>query len=72
MNRINKYGTRYDVSIQRRPNENPMEGAIHEIKKIWYRIMLNNKVLNRLWNYGLIWIIETGNILVSTLRICVR
>ena len=27
----------------RRQNENPTEGAIREIKKRWYRIMLKNK-----------------------------
>ena len=62
MKTINKYGTRYHVSSPRRPNENPTEGAIREIKNRWYRIMLNNKVPNRLWDYGLIWIIETGNL----------
>ena len=45
MKTINKYGTRYNVSIPRRPNENPTEGAICKIKNRWYRIMLKNKVL---------------------------
>ena len=33
MKTINKYGTRYHVSSPRRPNENPTENAIREIKK---------------------------------------
>ena len=62
MKTIKTYGMRDHVSIPIRPNENPTEGVIHEIKNRWYRIMLNKKVLNRLWDYGLIWIFETGNL----------
>ena len=62
MKTINKYGTRYHVSIKIRPNDNPTEGAIHEIKKRWYRILPNNKIPDRLWDYGLIWIFETVNL----------
>ena len=72
MKTINKYGTRYQVSSPIRPNKNPTEEAIREIKKIWYRIMLKKKVPEILWGYGLIWIFETGNLSVSILRICVR
>ena len=65
---ISKYGTRYHVSSPRRPNDNPTESAICEIKKKWYRIMLKNKVPKRLWDYGLIWLSEVGNISVSSSR----
>ena len=65
---INKYGTRYHVSSPRRQNDNPPEGAIREIKKIWYRIMLKNKVPKILWGCGLIWICETGNLSVLSSR----
>ena len=51
---INKYRTRYHFSIPRRPNQNPKEGAIREIKKRCYRIMLKNKVPKILCSYGLI------------------
>ena len=44
MKTINKYFTRYHVSSPIIPNENPVEGAICEIKKKWYRVMLKNKV----------------------------
>ena len=68
MKTINKYGTRYHVSSPIIPNENPTEGAISEIKKRWYKIMLKNKVPNIVWDYGLIWICETGNLSVSSSR----
>ena len=62
MKKINKYGTRYNVSSSRRQNENPTEKAIRGIKNRCYRIMLKNKVPKRLWDYGLIWISETGHL----------
>ena len=68
MKTINKYGTGYHDSSPRIPNENLLEGAISEIKKRWYRIMLKNKVTKILWDYGLIWIRETGNLSVSSSR----
>ena len=66
MKTINKYGTKYNVSSPRRPNENPTEGAIREINNRWYRIMLKNKVPNRLWDCGLVMICETGVLSVSS------
>ena len=54
MKTVRKYETQYHISIPRRPNENPAEGSIIELKKRWYRIMLKNKVPERLWDYGLV------------------
>jgi hypothetical protein len=45
---IRRYEIKYHVSGPRRPNENPAEQSIHEIKKRWYRIMLKKKVPPRL------------------------
>ena len=53
-NPIKKYETRYHVSIPRILNEKPTEGAICEIKKRWYNIILNNMVPNIIWDYGLV------------------
>jgi hypothetical protein len=54
MEAIRKYEIKYHVSGPRRPNENPAEQAIHEVKKRWYRIMLNKKVPTRLWDYSFV------------------
>ena len=62
MKTINKYDMRYHISIPIIPNDKPTEGAIREIKKKWYRIIIKNKVPKRLQDYGLIWICETGNL----------
>ena len=56
------------VSEPYRPNQNPAESTIRELKKRWYRIMLKKKVPKRLWDYGLVWICETGNLTVSSSR----
>ena len=66
MKTVSKYDMQYHVSIPRRSNKNPVEGSIRELKKNWYPIMHNNRVPKRLWDYGLVWIIETGNRFVSS------
>ncbi|KAI2505807.1 Reverse transcriptase (RNA-dependent DNA polymerase) [Fragilaria crotonensis] len=62
MDAIRRYEIKYHVSGPRRPNENPAEQSIHEIKKRWYRIMLKKKVPPRLWDYGFVWVCETENL----------
>lgn len=37
-------------------------------KKMWYRIMLKKNVHPRLWDFGLVWVCETGNLTVSSSR----
>ena len=59
---IRKYEIKYHVSGPRRPNENPAEQSIHEVKKRWYRVMLKKKAPARLWDYGFTWVCETENI----------
>jgi hypothetical protein len=58
----------YHVSAPRRPNKNPAEQGIHELKKHWYRIMLKGKVPLRLWNYGFAWVCETENVCANLSR----
>lgn len=63
---IREYEIKYHVSQPRRPNENPAEGCIRELKKRWYRIMMKRKVPRRLWDFIFVWISETGNLSVSS------
>ena len=63
-----KYDQQYHISIPRRLNENPDEGSISELKKRWYRIMIKKKFPERLWDYGKVWISQTGNLSVSSSR----
>ena len=54
------------ISGPRRPNENPVESAIREIKRRWYRMMDKKCIPMRLWDNVLVWICETGNLTVSS------
>ena len=56
----------YHVTSPRRPNENPAESAIREVKKRWYRIQHKKNIPSRLWDYGITWVCETGNVTVSS------
>ena len=68
MKTIRRYEIKYHVSSPRRPNKNPAESSIREIKKQWCRIMRKKGVPPRIWDFGLVWICETGNITVSSSR----
>ena len=63
---IRKYDIRSHTSALRRPNENPAEGAIREIKRRWYRIQARRNVPDRLWDFGVRYVCETGNITVNS------
>ena len=65
---LRKYEIKHHVSSPRRPNENPAESAIRETKKRWYRIMNKRKVPERLWDYGIQWVVETANITANCSR----
>ena len=43
MKTVRKYDTLYHISSPCRPNENPSEGSIRELRERWYRIMLKKK-----------------------------
>ena len=62
---IRQYNIDYHISEPYRHNENPVEGNIRELKKRWYRIMVKRGVPKRFWDYGLIWVAETGNFTVN-------
>ena len=46
-NTIRKNDIKSHVSAPHRPNENPAEGNIREIKKRWYRIQANTNAPER-------------------------
>ena len=68
MDAIRRYEIKYHVSGPRRPNENPAEQGIHDLKKRWYRLMLKKKVPPRLWDYGFTWVCETDNLCANMSR----
>ena len=56
------------VSGVERPNENRAEGNIREIKKKWYRIQAKTNAPDRVWDYGISYVCETGNLTVKSSR----
>ena len=63
---IRKANIQYHVSGPRRPNENPTEGAIRDIKMRWYRLQTKKNIPNRLWDYGILYACETVNIIPTS------
>lgn len=63
---VRKANIDYHISEPRRPNQNPSEAAIREVKKRLYRLMIKKRVPRRLWNFALRWICETGNVTVTS------
>ena len=49
--------TKYDIRGKRiepeRPNQNPAESCIRELRKKWYRVMFRSGCPKELWGYGL-------------------
>ena len=68
MKTIRENQIKYHISEPYNPNQTPAEGLIREAKKRWYRIMIKKGVPKRLWDFGLVWISETGNLTVSSSR----
>ena len=68
MRLIRKYSVKFHVSEPRKPEQNPAEGGIREIKRRWYRVMNKKAIPKRLWDFGLVWGCETGNMTVSSSR----
>ena len=62
------YDIKHHVSGPRRPNENPSEGSIRDIKKKWYRLQAKKNVPDRLWDYGIQYICETSNLTTNMSR----
>jgi hypothetical protein len=70
MDAIRKYEIKHHVSGPRRPNENPAEQSIHEVKKRWYRIMLKKKIPARLWDYGFNWVYGRPRRMRQPVKVC--
>ena len=58
----------FHISHPRRPDENPAEGGIREIKRLFYRIETKRNVPGRLWDFLLDYVIEIQRIIVNGSR----
>ena len=58
----------YRISHPRRPNENPAEGGIRELKRHFYRLQHKYQVPMRLWDYLMSYTSEILSITVNSSR----
>mmetsp|Transcript_73445 Transcript_73445/g.206243 ORF Transcript_73445/g.206243 Transcript_73445/m.206243 type:complete len:168 (-) Transcript_73445:465-968(-) len=68
MHTIRRNDIRHHISHPRRPNENPAEGGIREIKRRFYRLVNKYNIPMRLWDFVLSYVVETMNVTVSQSR----
>jgi hypothetical protein len=55
---IREYGIKAHRAEPERPQQNPAEGTIRELKRRWYRLANRHNVPLKLWDYGMRWIAE--------------
>ena len=67
-NHVRKNDIQNQRSAPWRPNENPSEGSIWEVKRKWYQIQEKKNIPDRLWDYGIKHVCETANITVNISR----
>ena len=56
--KITYYNIELHVSEAHRPQQNPAEGIIREIRKKWFRLKAKKNIHERLWDYAIVWICE--------------
>ena len=61
MKQIRNHNINYHIAEPDLHNQNPVEGCIRELRRKWYRIMIQKRVPEILWDYGLRWVSETSN-----------
>ena len=65
---LRRYDIDAHVSAPYRPNENPAEGAIREIKKAYYRLKEKTNLPDQLWDYALDYVCETSALTTNSSR----
>ena len=66
MNQVRKHGINFHIAEPDLHNQNPVEGCIRELRRKWYRIMIQNQVPEPFWDYGLRWVSEISSMTFST------
>ena len=61
---VREHNIKYHISSPRRPEQNPAkQGGIRKLKRRWYRVIQRRNVPRRLWDYGIVWASNTGNLM---------
>ena len=59
MKEVHRKGIDYQMSETDVQNQNCTEGVIREVRRKWYRTMVNKRVPRKLWDYGVSWVSES-------------
>ena len=65
---IRRANIRSHVSGPRRPDENPTEAAIREVKKKWYRVQAKKGAPDRVADFGISYVCKIGNVTANSSR----
>ncbi|CAJ1965439.1 unnamed protein product [Cylindrotheca closterium] len=68
METINRAAINYHISRPYRPEENPAEGGIRELKRRFYRLIVKHAIPERLWDFVLDYVVDTMNITANYSR----
>ena len=55
---VRKHGIDIHLTEPDHHNQSKVEGVIRELRKRLFRVMLKQRVPNRLWDYGICWVCE--------------
>ena len=65
MKQIKKHDIDYHIAEPERHNDVPAEGVIRELRRKWFRVMIQKRVPQRLWDYGMKWVSEVISLTYS-------
>ena len=65
MNTIRRADIDYHISGPYRPEENPAEGGIRELKRRFYRLMIKYNIPMRLWDFVLDYVVDIADVTVN-------
>lgn len=68
MKNIRRAGFKHHISVPYRPNQNPAEGPIRELKREWYWIQAKTGAHERLSDFGIKYALEIENVTHNTSR----
>lgn len=68
MKNLRRSKIKHHISALYRPNQNPVEGSIRELKRRWYRIQAKTGAHDRLSDFGIKYAAEIGNVTHNSLR----
>ena len=68
MKTIRRANIKYHISGPYRPEQNPAEGGIRELKRRFYRLIVKHGIPMRVWDFVLDYTVETMNLTVNYSR----